>query len=251
VKLLLGFAGATLASVIAAGSASAADLGGPPPAPPAYRDDYMPALWSGFYIGAFVGGADVQDRVHDVDDLNGGARFHVDSGSFLGGGTAGYNWQTGSVVVGVETDVGGMSVKKWRYDPNFIGGTFDGIDSGVIGDVSGRLGFAVGRALIYAKGGFAYFDGDAFVDNHLGGFGGGRAFTNGFTGWDLGGGVEYKFDRSWSAKVEYLHYDFGTDDATLHTPFNGNFRYSNALTADAVTVGLSYHFGARDYAPLK
>ena len=236
----------TAAGVIALSAAAQADGGYGPP-----RGGFCCDSWSGFYVGAFIGGADVNDKIHDVNNLNGGARFGINDGGFLGGGQAGYNWQTGNVVFGVETDIGGISVSKRRFDPNFPGGTFSGIDGGVIGDVTGRLGYAVGSVLFYAKGGFAYFDGDVFVDNHLGGFGGGRAFAGTFTGWTLGGGAELKLSRAWSAKIEYLHYDFGTEDATLHTPHNGDFRYSNALTADAVTVGLSYHFGTRDNGPLK
>ena len=236
------------ASVIALSAVAKAD--GNYPGPRGYNYCCQ-GTWSGFYVGAFLGGADVDMKVHDVDNLNGGARFGINDGAFLGGGQVGYNWQTGNVVFGFETDVGGMSVNKRKFDPNFPGGTFSGIDGGVIGDVTGRLGFTFGSALLYAKGGFAYFDGDAFVDNHLGALGGGRAFTDTFTGWTLGGGVEVKLSPAWSAKVEYLHFDFGTEDATLHTPFNGSFRYSNDLRADAVTVGLNYHFFARDYVSLK
>src|SRR5215831_12952007 len=235
-------------SVIALSAAAKAD--GYAPAPRGYRAP----TWEGLYIGAYIGGADADMHIRDVDNLNGGARFSIHDESFIWGGQAGYNLQAGNVVFGIEGDIGKTYFNKRRFDPNFPNGTFSGLEGGTVGDVTGRLGVAVGPALLYAKGGWAFFDGDVFVDNHLGGFGGGRAFAPTFNGWTLGGGGEFKFSRAWSAKIEYLHYDFGTEDATLHTPANGNFRYRNDLTSDAVKVGLNYHFGAdryERYAPLK
>ncbi len=49
--------------------------------------------------------------------------------------------------------------------------------------------------------------------------------------------MEYAFAPAWSVKVEYKHFDFGTETATLNTLANGNFRIRNDLTADAVMVG--------------
>ena len=89
------------------------------------------------------------------------------------------------------------------------------------------------------------------MDNHLGGFGGGRAYTSDtLTGWTAGGGLELSITPAWSIKGELLHFDFGSQNATLHTPVNGNFRYSNDLTVDTATLGVNYHFGSV-YVPLK
>jgi opacity protein-like surface antigen len=150
----------------------------------------------------------------------------------------------------VEADFGGLGLSKQKFDPNFFGRTFSGVENGFYGDVTGRLGYSFGSALVYAKGGFAFFDGDAFLDNHLGGLGGGRARTSDFTGWTAGGGLEYLLREGWSVKLEYLHFDFGEQDAVLHTLADGNFRYSNELTADTLTVGVNYHFTPA-YQPLK
>jgi outer membrane immunogenic protein len=71
--------------------ALAADLGAKPMysgSPPVAPVDN----WAGFYIGAMGGYG--KENTSDVGALSGG----------LAGGTAGYNWQTGSVVLGLEAD---------------------------------------------------------------------------------------------------------------------------------------------------
>src|SRR6478609_8880988 len=72
------------------GAASAADLAARPytKAPVAVASVYN---WTGFYLG-IVGGGAWED--------SGSPRMQ---GGFVGG-TAGYNWQTGNVVFGVEAD---------------------------------------------------------------------------------------------------------------------------------------------------
>jgi outer membrane immunogenic protein len=247
-----GFLAFTLSSVVALASANAADLfaggaGG-------YKDGPYPA-WAGFYVGAHVGAAGADDKIADLDGLNGGARYTLHSNGFTGGGQFGYNWQGAlgysPLVLGVEGDIGGMDFKSRRDDPHFPGGTFNGLEGGLYGDITGRAGIVLGQALAYGKAGFAFFDGDAFVDNSKGGFGGGRAFTHDtFTGWTAGGGLEFMVTPSWSIKGEFQHFDFGSQNATLHTIILGPFRYSNDLTVDTATLGINYHFG-RGYEPLK
>ena len=79
------------------------------------------------------------------------------SGGF-GGGTVGYNWQfPGSqFVFGVEVDAAGASVKDSLTAD--IGGVPSTEEPKInsFGSVTGRAGFAMDAALIYAKGGFAW-----------------------------------------------------------------------------------------------
>ncbi len=229
---------------------------------------YAPAnTWAGFYLGLHAGAAWANDDIKDLDGLNGnhypvtpdvvgrphgsGASYGLSDTALIGGGQAGYNWQSGNIVYGLEADLGGLGLGGRKFDPNFPGGTYSGLDAGLSGDITGRLGLAFGNTLVYTKGGFAYFTGDAYVDNYAGGFGGGRATTGDYTGWTIGAGLEHALNPSVSVKVEYQYFDFGTQNAVLTTPCFGNFRYSNDLTANAVTVGLNYHLGGGGYVPLK
>ena len=137
-RLLLA---AALLSVATA--ASAADMQArpytkapPPLVSPAYD-------WSGFYIGAMGGYG------WDREDSSGG----------FGGGTIGYNWQfPGSqFVFGIEVDAAGGSIKDSLTED--IGGgvlATEELKINSFGSVTGRAGFAMDAALIYAKGGLAW-----------------------------------------------------------------------------------------------
>ena len=124
-------------------AASAADMQARPytKAPPAV---VSPAYnWSGFYIGAMGGYG------WDSGDSSGG----------FGGGTVGYNWQfPGSqFVFGVEVDAAGASIKD-SLTADIGGGVLatEELKINSFGSVTGRAGFAMDAALIYAKGGFAW-----------------------------------------------------------------------------------------------
>jgi outer membrane immunogenic protein len=99
---------------------------------------------------------------------------------FTVGGQVGLNWQFNSFVVGAEGD---GSFVDW-------GGT------DAVGTIRMRGGLAFDRFLAYATGGAAFQD---FND----------------VGWVAGGGVEYALWNNWTIGVEYLHYDFGADDADV------------------------------------
>jgi outer membrane immunogenic protein len=241
-RLILGaFA---LAAIAVGGPASAADLAvnAPPVAPP--------FSWAGGYIGASIGGIWATDQITDLDGLNvnGIQTYSLKDSGVIGSGVLGYNFQVGPFVYGFEADLGGIGLSKTIDETNGDRPpvTKNHLGSGFYSDVTARLGFTVDQALVYAKGGWAMNDGKANVDNTRGGFGGGIVSTGSFNeGWTVGGGLEYAFSPAWSAKVEYMHFDFGSKTATLVTPGfrTGSSRFSNDLTADAITIGVNYHFG--------
>src|SRR5258708_5620649 len=105
------------AAVALSATAQAADLGRPAVG---YKDDapiYGPS-WTGFYLGAHVGGTwgDV-----DVKDPNGGVNpgpFPFSADGVFGGGTAGYNVQTGNLVFGIEGDIGYLGLSGSKIIPS-------------------------------------------------------------------------------------------------------------------------------------
>jgi len=81
------------------------------------------------------------------------------------------------------------------------------------------------------------------------------------TGWTVGGGVEWLLNPNWSAKVEYLFYDFGLNDRDWNAticPIGGGTCSSFAswrvfdhdLQVNTVKLGVNYHLTS-GYVPLK
>ena len=212
---------AALLSVATA--ASAADIPArpytkapPPLVSPAYN-------WSGFYIGAMGGYG------WDSGDFSGG----------FGGGTIGYNWQfPGSqFVFGIEVDAAGGSIKDSLTED--IGGgvlATEEIKINSFGSVTGRAGFAWDAALIYAKGGFAWANRKDSIS--VPAIGVTISDSQFHTGYTIGGGLEYLFTPSWSAKAEYMYTSLSGETYNL-----GGFPLdSGTIDFHTIKVGVNYHF---------
>jgi outer membrane immunogenic protein len=208
-----------LAAVVAGvGAASAADMAVKAPvykAPPVIISD-----WAGFYIGV-AGGYGWANT--SFDPINSPLNASPKGGVF--GGYAGYNWQFGSWVTGVEVDFSGADIKTTQV---FIGEKTDDL-----GSVRGRLGYTVTPDLLaYGTAGWGW--GRSTIDTGIA-FG---AVSHDQTGWVAGGGLEYKFWGHWIARAEYLHYDFGKE--TFNFPVV--FPPIMSETINIVRGGLSYKF---------
>ena len=245
---------ATVAALFGvAGAASAADMYAP--AGGGLKDTYVPApTWTGFYIGAHVGGvwADLQTTDRDGTYAPRGSQWDNVGTGVIGGGQVGYNYQTGAFVFGIEADFGGTGVS---HDQHFDSHFYTEDRSAFYADVTGRLGYASGPALFYIKGGWAYTDAGGSIHDTYAYPGYPNGFclnSNGLDGWTLGGGMEYKFNPTWSVKLEYQHFDFGNVTGNLYPVVDGvTSRFERNLTADAVTVGVNYAWGGSFYTPLK
>jgi outer membrane immunogenic protein len=235
-KLLLGTA---LSLVIVAG-ASAADLY--TKAPPTWS-------WTGFYVGAHVGGdwgnVSVLDNI--LDGVPPGPFTYTASGIF-GGGTAGYNLQFQNIVVGVEGDLGFMDLSGAGLAPSSdpLARQDLTLKHGGYGDITGRLGVASGGTLFYAKGGWAFYAGHAQQQTSKDGYV--PTATSTFTGWTAGAGLEHFITPKLSLKAEYLHFGFGTQAgfqtnvADPGSPIGYQFRNWTTLNAESVKAGINYHF---------
>jgi outer membrane immunogenic protein len=229
-------------------SAYAADLGGFG----GLKDEPLPAGWAGLYAGVHVGAVwgrdDVSPTRFDGGQFPRTSRLDANTDAF-GGGTLGYNFQRGNFVFGVEVDGGPMEISKSRVDTPTAPNEIDHINKGLYADVTGRLGYTFGAGLVYGKGGFAVYDGEGIVNTISGPFT--SKATDTFTGWTAGGGAEYKINPAVSVKVEYLHFDFGSQNSTITTNGSGTvFPFKHELTADTVKVGVNYHW-LPAYEPLK
>ncbi len=208
--------------------------------------------WTGFYVGAHGGYA--SGRTQDI--TNAGAQERDLYGAF-GGGQAGYNYQIGSVVLGVEADVSyGDISSSWgganQFDPYY------GKDAAnLFGTARGRIGYAFDRVLVYATGGLAWgqmehgFGCDAARVTLTNGCqnkkGGQKFYVQGDPtdiGYVVGGGVEYGITKNWSVKAEYLFTDYGTNRIDLVDPNYPAAKSARnfATSFHRTLIGVNYRF---------
>jgi outer membrane immunogenic protein len=121
--------------------------------------------------------------------------FSQDASGVMGGGQIGYNWQAGNGVFGIESDLGGMDLNSSVTRTNVVNGIpfQTSTEGGFYADVTGRLGYAAGPVLLYAKGGYAYLNGGEHVHAINPAFFIPEPTANHFNGWTIGGGLEYGF----------------------------------------------------------
>jgi outer membrane immunogenic protein len=228
------------AALIVAGSAGAADL--PVKSTPLPAASASPFSWTGLYLGGSVGVAMHHNRYVDLDDWYNciGCKYSSNSVGALFGAQAGYNWQVSNWVIGIETDI--------HHGTGKATAVVNGCDSECtsvetktrwMGSVRGRLGFAVDRALFYATGGFAYGNPNSvwFEESNSNEFN----RTKWRTGYVVGFGAEYAFTNHWTARVEGLYYNLGTE--TIRGVSERDYRMDVKNEQLAARFGINYKFG--------
>lgn len=180
---------------------------------PAYR----PQIWEGLYLGGNLG-ADFGSNGAD------------DNAGFTGGLHAGYNWQFGNFVTGVEVD---GSLKSANSASGTSGAFTADAQQDWLTSMRLRLGYASGNALFYFTGGYAVGN----LDVGLIGPGYSARVNETIGGYALGGGIELKFAPNVSGRLEAIHYGFGEQDFKFSA---GTVRTDVELTT--VRAGLTWHF---------
>jgi outer membrane immunogenic protein len=188
-----------------------------------HAQDTRPALWTGAYAGLHIGGASGKisrgsEDMSPLDSVSGA----------IGGIHAGFNFQSGSVVFGIEADADASGANKEVLTP---GGTNLELANTFLGSVRGRIGFTSGAALFYGTGGLAYAMNKIEISRN--GFR--LAFDDKQTGYVLGLGIEYAFSDKLSGRIEGLHYGF--EDSFKELAGSGVH-----FDIDVIRGGLSYKF---------
>ena len=217
--------------------------------------------WTGFYIGGNVGygWGDGKTSLLPTDNRAAIPATTLDSDpkGVIGGAQIGYNWQVGTILAGLETDIQTSDIKgsaQATLDPHF-GPTIASANSKLswFGTLRARIGVAVApNLLLYGTGGFAYghikdlsniqIANPPFSDHWP------ASISKTATGWAAGAGAEWMFARNWSAKAEYLHVDLGNTSATAIDVVDSggtlptNLKYTWKHQYDLVRAGVNYHF---------
>jgi outer membrane immunogenic protein len=210
--------------------------------------------WTGFYIGPHIGGVWADTDWIDVTGLLAppnipGFAIPLDPHGFLAGGQVGFNYQTGSWVLGIEaqgswTNATGRNSPLTAPPPAAIDTHLDS-DINWLVTVTGRIGHSINGSLLYLKGGLALADERHSAEiTALGGVPVPVKGSNGTrSGWVVGAGAEWVIAGNWSTRLEYNFMDFGTErfritpSGTAPTPFDVDQQLHS------LTVGVNYRFG--------
>lgn len=181
-------------------------------APSYYPNTYYPAatMWAGFYVGLHIGGAYGSSNWTDPYS---GLSDHARGTGILGGAQIGVNGQSDWLVYGLEIDFSGNDLSGSDTD---AAGFTHTVHSTWFSTVTGRLGYATGAWLFYAKGGAAFGDERNNVIAP-----GGTAYIGDSRvepGWTVGGGTEYALTHNWSVRLEYDYVNFTNPSPTINGP---------------------------------
>jgi len=279
-----------VASVVIAAAASSAPVLAADLPPVAVVPVVLGYDWDGFYLGGHVGGATDSVNFNQTDvtwsslpggfpggppgttSVNTGESGTLGATSVTGGLQVGYNWVLPNLFLfGLEADISGAGLSSSTStsppgDPLAVAQWNDKLD--VYGSARTRLGWISNTWLFYGTGGFGWaYDKftrtqvlapinavtPPFVD--INALETGTVVTNSRfrPGWVAGAGVEWAFARTWTVKLEYLHFDTSAETlAGGHFNYIGPVPHNQAsssvtapqgdLTIDTIRVGINRSF---------
>ncbi len=231
--------------------------------------------FNGFYVGANLGGSlgranaattavpSGSDYLLPTDpaDIAAAGAMRLNGNNFTGGIQAGYNFQKGSFLVGLESEFGYMALNKTHSNTAtytccapFTFTIDQSVETSWHAGLRPRAGFVWGRTLLYGTGGFAITDLNyraMFTDND------GFALETGgvkktAVGWSAGGGAEFRVADHVLLRGEYLYEDYGRSTITsTNLQYNCDgvcfapgdvFTHSTDLRAHLVRFAINYRF---------
>ena len=224
--------------------------------------------WSGFYVGAVVGGAWGDTKAHATVTTGNGAvvvppadaralstlTSHDESKSgFTGGMEGGYNYQMGQWLFGVEGDWTTLDLKNTNQktlqsplliNPPVTYSLNQQIKTDWMFTLRPRVGYVFGPWLVFATGGLAWselkYRAD-FTDTRSPADTLSASAKSTKTGWAAGLGGAYAFTPQLSLKGEWLHADFGHVGSATTNSF-ATITPSDSVTSNIFRVGFDYKF---------
>jgi outer membrane immunogenic protein len=252
-------------SALLGGAAAAAELAveqrpyaAPPPPPPRVW------TWTGFYMGVNGGYGSAGDDYTQslivfpapVTAFSSFLNNSINPKGGVFGGQAGFNWQTGPVVWGVEGDL------QWASQSGTACGQLCFISGGTLGTTvyqkikwfntaRARVGYANGPALFYATAGAAWagIEETDTLTTAPPALTQASTVTNKVGGVAYGAGVEVRLMWGWTGKLEYLHLDLGGTTTTVAllppiVPAGSSLSTTTGrIHDDIIRVGLNWQFG--------
>lgn len=194
--------------------------------------------WSGAYFGVHAGGKISSETEFHSDDVNGDTNLDIAGGAV--GIYAGYNWQRGRWVIGLEGDVsavfsaddartvqvvtgGGLVASRYAADLTFNG------------NLRARLGYAFNRVLPFVAVGVsaARYEAEIVIPTV------GRESEDAlFVEYSLGAGIDYALRHNILLRIEYIYEHFDREDVF------SIIDVEQALKPHIVRGGVAVKFGA-------
>jgi outer membrane immunogenic protein len=182
----------------------------------------------------------------------------VNPGGFTRGGQGGFNFQTGSLVLGLEGDFEYLGQDETRSVGPIVypccSPTTYSIKQKLKTDnlltLRPRAGWAVNNWLFYVTSGLAlsrvstsFQFTDTFAAAHTGG-----SKTSIRPGWTVGAGAEFGITANWTVRAEYLYVDLTevglTKDGLASSigNFNETFKHKGEAAANIARIALNFKF---------
>jgi outer membrane immunogenic protein len=194
--------------------------------------------WSGFYVGAHLGGAHTNFEATETSPVPLILTYSQDAASGVGGVQAGWQKQWEKIVAGIEVTYAALPFDETELSP-LVAGLERTAELHDLITLTGRLGYADGRWLAYAKGGWASAEVDVTYRDtikQVAASSGGRE-----SGWTAGVGIDYALSYNLFLGVEYNYLHFNAD---LPAPPVPNTQAdSGEFDIQTLVVRLNYRIG--------
>ncbi|MDB5541342.1 MAG: porin family protein [Devosia sp.] len=187
--------------------------------------------WSGFYAGVHGGMGTGEISMTDTFTST-----TATASGWLAGLQAGYNFEAGNFVLGVEGDV------SWAD----IGVEFDSGASGThyrvdwMASLRGRAGVTLDSALLYGTAGIETAGASVSIWNASPGITDDVGATH--SGWVAGLGAELMVTENVSLRGEYLYHALGDEPYTITAPDLTQATADLGYAFRTLTVGANFHF---------
>jgi outer membrane immunogenic protein len=209
--------------------------------------------WAGAHVGVF-GGFDVADPTYGVTDffsdgvVGEGPSNPGNATTFGGlfGVAAGWDWQRGALVYGVEGDFAGVATGRNLSEGDYVPGGFEVTSkTTAIATIRARAGVAVDRALLFGTIGLGEIRATQNISLDLPA---GERLTH--TVWTpalaMGGGIEYALTDNIVVEGEALYMPAATQKFTARFPPNGGspiaIAFSLTPSQTIARAGVNYKF---------
>ena len=242
-KLLLG--AISVLALVTASAASAADL--PVKAP--FVAAPAPWSWTGFYVGANVGGS-LGHNPTTQTETEGSESFPIETFNmapfgFVYGGQIGYNYQfAANWVAGLEVDFQGTHQRDSACLLECGLESFNTTQKqDWFGTARGRFGYTNGDWMYYVTAGGAWMSIEQSFSVTSSPIALSTSSKQTNTGWVIGAGIETHLWGPWTVKAEYLYMDLGSISAAILIPAGPvTVATESGIRDNIIRAGLNYKF---------